>query len=323
MKIVGSYILTTSSGQTSFDDTTDAAPSILLIEPFVSSSQLFPNDTLCECICSKTTQRRMVRCITKDPTADPKASIHREISIGYNLVHPNILTVVDVVRTRGNSQTLYVVYDGVPGILLKDMLRYIFKGPAPEEVVKGIIRMIVAALLHCHKLSIAHRNLTLSTILYYPKEGDSTQRTLGTIKVSGFEHAMVFAQDNQRHTVSPSGDPNFVSPEVLLKLPHNPFKADVWSIGVMTFGMLQGMLPFRDRTLMGIIRKGLASQDIIQHQLHSNHPEGGGGRGADVSKGVVGASAKGMLSHHAKDFMFRCMASDPEDRMSLEEAANH
>ena len=42
------------------------------------------------------------------------------------------------------------------------------------------------------------------------------------------------------------GSPAYVAPEILSGRPYDPFKADIWSLGVMFYVLLFGIYPFRD-----------------------------------------------------------------------------
>ncbi len=59
------------------------------------------------------------------------------------------------------------------------------------------------------------------------------------------------------------GIPAFVAPEILLDSPYDPFKCDIWSIGVILNSMLNMVVPFRgnnDHELHKCILNGKFSQ---------------------------------------------------------------
>ena len=41
------------------------------------------------------------------------------------------------------------------------------------------------------------------------------------------------------------GTPTYMAPEVVTKVPHNPFLADRWSLGILLYSMLNGHCPFK------------------------------------------------------------------------------
>lgn len=42
----------------------------------------------------------------------------------------------------------------------------------------------------------------------------------------------------------------YVPPEIIRMVPYDPFKSDVWSLGVILFAMLSGKMPFEQKNMM-------------------------------------------------------------------------
>jgi serine/threonine protein kinase len=79
-----------------------------------------------------------------------------------------------------------------------------------------------------------------------------------------------------------------MAPEVMQKRPYG-FKADIWSIGVVFYQLLEGKFPFRGRNIEAIMEKIWRNEIVFE---------------------------KPGLSENAKDFIKRCLVVDPDDRIS-------
>lgn len=49
------------------------------------------------------------------------------------------------------------------------------------------------------------------------------------------------------------GTPAYVSPEILKGIPYQPDRSDVWSIGIVLYKMIFGVLPFTNKDLNKLI----------------------------------------------------------------------
>lgn len=105
-----------------------------------------------------------------------------------------------------------------------------------EDVVRQIIKQVLGVLDYLHQKSIVHQSLLPENILV------GTASPL-TVKLAGFTLAMVTKED-QEQGVS-GGDPAFLAPELISQEPYGR-KVDIWSVGVLTYLLLSGHLPFED-----------------------------------------------------------------------------
>lgn len=76
------------------------------------------------------------------------------------------------------------------------------------------------------------------------------------MKVSDFGLSAVTDQvrpDGLLHTLC--GTPAYVAPEILAKKGYDGAKVDVWTCGIILYGLNTGYLPFIDPNLMAMYRK--------------------------------------------------------------------
>ncbi|CAM6020432.1 unnamed protein product [Sphagnum balticum] len=96
----------------------------------------------------------------------------------------------------------------------------------------------------CHLNGVVHRDMKLENFLFKSPKEDSP------LKATNFGLSDYIRPGKRFHDVVGSA---YVAPEVL-KRKSGP-KSDVWSIGVITYILLYGKRPFRDRTEAGIFNE--------------------------------------------------------------------
>ena len=110
------------------------------------------------------------------------------------------------------------------------------KGRLTEDEARPIMQQLVDAVHFCHMNKIIHRDLKPENILF---ESSSSQ----TIKVVDFGIAGFYS--GYRFDVTNAGSLRYMAPEILTgrNRAANP-AIDVWSIGCILYGLLQGQPPF-------------------------------------------------------------------------------
>jgi len=102
-----------------------------------------------------------------------------------------------------------------------------------RERLLSVMQQLTLSLLHCHERGVAHRDVKPSNVLIdrhgRPKLNDfglSVQCEPGTL------------------IASYSGSQPYRAPELVLQMPHDPFYADVWALGVTFYEMATGSRPW-------------------------------------------------------------------------------
>ncbi|KAK7278229.1 hypothetical protein RJT34_23255 [Clitoria ternatea] len=195
--------------------------------------------------------------------------------------HPNILQIFDVFE---DDHSLSIVMDLCQPLTLFDR---IVAGPFPQPQAASLIKNLLQAVAHCHRLGVAHRDIKPDNVLF-----DSDDN----LKLADFGSAEWFGDG--RPMTGVVGTPYYVAPEVLMGREYDE-KVDVWSCGVILYIMLGGVPPFY----------GDSASEIFEAVVRGNlrFP-------SRIFRSV---------SSSAKDLLRKMLCRDPSRRFSAEQALRH
>src|SRR5262252_5522380 len=179
--------------------------------------------------------RVAVKVLHPDRMADPHAveRFRREAQNASRLKHPNVVTVYDFGVSR-------------------EGLRYLVHrhGRPAETVAAEIIRQVCAALDETHRQGIVHRDIKPENIL--------VQTIPGGLHVKVLDFGIAALRDGKagRLTLTGAvvGTPHYMSPEHCLGEELDG-RSDIYSLGIVLFEMLTGVVPFDSPTTTAIAIK--------------------------------------------------------------------
>jgi eukaryotic-like serine/threonine-protein kinase len=171
---------------------------------------------------------------------DARQRFFREAETAGRLQHQNIVTIFDA----GEDHDLaYIAMEFLKG---RDLVEYCRGGGLlPVPAVVSIVARVAEALDYAHRQSVVHRDIKPANIMY-DVETD-------TVKVTDFGIARI-TDSSKTKTGLVLGTPSFMSPEQLAGKKVDG-RSDLYSLGVMLFQMLAGVLPFRGDSMAELMYK--------------------------------------------------------------------
>jgi CHASE2 domain-containing sensor protein/tRNA A-37 threonylcarbamoyl transferase component Bud32 len=171
---------------------------------------------------------------------DARERFFREAETAGRLQHQNIVTIFDA----GEEHDLaYIAMEFLKGKDLADVTKDGSLLTIPK--VLSIVARVAEALAYAHKQNVVHRDIKPANIMYEP---DSD-----TVKVTDFGIARI-TDSSKTKTGLVLGTPSFMSPEQIAGKKVDG-RSDLYSLGVMLFQMLAGVLPFRGDSMAELMYK--------------------------------------------------------------------
>ncbi len=169
----------------------------------------------------------------------------REAQAAARLKHPNAVTIYDF--GVSNDSQVYLVMELVEGKSLRSIIKQ--QGPFLPSAAAEIITQAAAALDEAHRQNIVHRDVKPDNII--------VSSVASGIKVKVLDFGIVRLRDmsaigNLTQTGSVMGTPHYMSPEQCLGEELDG-RSDVYSLGVVLYEMLAGVVPFNSPTSMAVV----------------------------------------------------------------------
>lgn len=169
----------------------------------------------------------------------------REAIAASSLSHPNIVEMYDVGEDDGKY---YIVMEYVDGKTLKNLIKK--RGALTLPEVIDIMTQLTSAIACAHDSNIIHRDIKPQNVLI--KED-------GILKITDFGIAMALNSNELTQTNSVMGSVHYLPPEQA-NGKGATVKSDIYSLGIVMFELLTGMLPFKGENAVEIAIKQMKNQ---------------------------------------------------------------
>ena len=171
---------------------------------------------------------------------DARERFFREAETAGRLQHQYIVTIFDA----GEEHDLaYIAMEYLKGKDLADVSKTGQLLPIPK--VLSIVARVAEALAYAHTLNVVHRDIKPANIMY--------DLASDSVKVTDFGIARI-TDSSKTKTGLVLGTPSFMSPEQIAGKKIDG-RSDLYSLGVMLFQMLAGVLPFRGDSMAELMYK--------------------------------------------------------------------
>jgi len=174
----------------------------------------------------------------------------------------NMLQLIDFFQV---SDSLFLITEYIAGGDLLDALgRFKYE---IQDVIK-MMENVLQAVVNLHAKHIVHRDLKLENVMLYEQNSK-----LSEIALIDFGLARHLTARNSIITRDFAGTLCYCPPEVVQYLPYSPYKADMWSFGVVFHAMLTNKFPFGNQDSFS--HSGVTSSRfrIVNEQLDLTIPE--------------------------------------------------
>lgn len=214
--------------------------------------------------------------------------LKREMQILQVVDHPNIIKLYDVFE---DATYIHVVIEYCEGGEL--FAKLMQRGKYNELDAAKVLQSILRAVQNLHLNHISHRDLKPENFLFESLAEDSELKLIDFGLSSKFGGAL-----GTFHTMeSMVGTPYYIAPEVLYGPNYGP-ECDLWSVGVIMYVLLTGLMPFTGGSQEEIFFK-------VKSGLYSKE------------------GAWETLSEQAQDLISKLIVLRPQERITAEGALKH
>ena len=220
-------------------------------------------------------------------TAIDVQQVKTEIDILKIAKHPNIIQLYDVFE---NENYIYIIMEYCAG---GDLFSYIEKRGfrLPETRAAEIIHKLSTAVFFLHEYGVVHRDLKPENILMTDNSSNAD------IRLVDFGLGKIIGPGEM--CTDPFGTFSYVAPEVLKEKPYS-FKVDLFAIGIISYLLVAGFLPFDHETS----EKEIARQTVYEPTPFPN-------------------SVWKNISNEARMFVDNLLQKNPDKRMGIKEVLQH
>ena len=209
--------------------------------------------------------------------------VGREIAILKMLKHPNVVRLWEIIYA---PERIYLVMEfAARGELFQHIVK---NGRLREDEGRRFFGQIVSGLRYLHSNHVVHRDIKPENLLL-----DSDRN----IRIVDFGLSTRCAPGQVlKHAC---GSPCYAAPEMLTRTGQQygyvGHPVDVWSAGVTLFAMLCGYLPFEHSSTSALYKKIIAGEYLLPP----------------------------FLGRDARELIKRLLTTNPQKRITLEQAADH
>jgi serine/threonine protein kinase len=168
----------------------------------------------------------------------------REAAAAAQVNSPHVVKILDYGASADGAP--FIVMEKLEG---RDLASHLgARGSLPPDAVATIVRQLAKALTKAHAARIVHRDIKPANVFVCDAEGELF------VKLLDFGIAKVTQNDGASTLTGVCvGTPSYMSPEQIIASKAVDLRADLWSLGVLTFHCLTGRKPFDGETAGAVL----------------------------------------------------------------------
>jgi tetratricopeptide (TPR) repeat protein len=203
-----------------------------------------------------------LKVIRPEWASDPEIirRFKQELLLARRISHPSVIQIYDI-SNEGGLWFISMAY--VEGRDLAHVIEE--RGKLPPAEAASIIAKVAEGLQAAHLEGVVHRDLKPPNIMV---RGDSDLQ----VKVMDFGIARSVDGSGMTRAGTVLGTPDYMSPEQA-KGENVDIRSDLFSLGIIFYELLTGVLPFRAETMMGTLLKRCQENAIPPRQLDTSIPQ--------------------------------------------------
>jgi len=186
----------------------------------------------------------------------------REALAVGKLRHPNIVQALDFDR---EGDMYFMAMEFIDGPTLKDELkaRRAENKPFSLKEISRIFSALCSAIDYAHSRNMVHRDLKPANVMINQE---------GQVVLTDFGIARILGATQYTQTGALSGTPAYMSPEQG-QGERGDERSDIYSLGVMLYEMVTGVVPYDGDTPFAVIMKHISEPLPLPTRLNPNIPE--------------------------------------------------
>lgn len=223
-------------------------------------------------------------------------NLFREATIMSKLKHPCVVSLFETMQKSDNIY--YLITEIVTGGDLCTYVKAQRNGKLDERTAKYFAQQFVSAMAYMHQKGIVHRDLKMENVML---NSSQTQ-----IKIVDFGLSNEWSSESPLKTHC--GSPEYAAPELFVTSKVYGPEVDLWSLGIIIYGMVVGQLPFVSNK-----SNDLSSQERRKMLV------------AQINKGIASPQRKAIASFSVefKNLMNRLLNADAKKRIDIKEMIVH